>query len=285
MVRSPVLACALLLSSTLAALACGPDSACEVAHGHYLVRPPDGWDGHSPLPVAVYFHGYQMNAEDMMRDQEAVRIFSDLGVLLVAPQGLQSRWRLPVFASPERDDAAFVGEVMADVAKRFPLDRSRMMATGFSLGASMVWYLACQAPTRFTAYVAFSGAFWKPEPADCPMGPVNFLHIHGTSDPTMPLAGRWVGGGTRRQGDVFVSLDTLRRLDRCSAANHVQDKDRQLADETNVTCELDDHCETGKRVEACFHAGAHYVIAQWYRNAWAFVEATKDRNASHASMQ
>ena len=41
-----------------AANACGFESPCEVDAGFYLRRLPAGWDGRSPLPVVVFYHGY-----------------------------------------------------------------------------------------------------------------------------------------------------------------------------------------------------------------------------------
>src|SRR5271166_677264 len=37
--------------------ACGPRAPCVVSGGTYLARVPARWDGRSPLPAVVYFHG------------------------------------------------------------------------------------------------------------------------------------------------------------------------------------------------------------------------------------
>ncbi len=272
--RAALLVLGCLLSFLSPGFACGPASPCAVPSGIYQVRPPAGWDGKRLLPVAVHFHGAWAKATDIMQDEKTAQIFSELGVLLVSVQGHNGMWRLPVFDDRgARAEYAFVGDVMADVARRFPIDRSRTLATGFSLGGSLVWYLACFAPERFTAYVPFSGAFWKEEPMTCPMGPVSLLHIHGTQDPVMPLAGRKLRDGLA-QGNVATSLATLRKSQQCAANRHL-DEHRTLPDATPVRCELDPTCDAGGRVEACFHDGGHYVAAEWYRTAWAFVEATR----------
>ena len=260
-----------LAASASAAPACGPYSPCAVETGHYLVRTPAGWDGKSALPVAVYFHGWRGQAAAMMADANAERVFTELGVLLVAPQGLDDTWELPPFNRGRRDEFAFVAAVMADVARRFPIDRSRQMATGFSQGGSFVWYLACDAAVRFTAYVPFAGSFWQPIPASCSRGPVNLLHIHGVADPMVPIKGRRVGGGYV-QGDVFQGLAILRKTNACNSP-HVEEN-RQLAGGTPVACQLDKTCASGRRLEACFHAGEHLVDSTWYESAWAFTGAT-----------
>jgi polyhydroxybutyrate depolymerase len=134
---------AALLLAERPAHACGPDTDCAVAGGVYRVRPPSGWDGRSPLPAAVFFHGWQGSAGGVMADERLGKALADRGVLLVAPDGIQGDWSFPSLPSPghPRSDLAFVDAVLADVAQRYPIDRARLWATGFSLGGSMVWYL------------------------------------------------------------------------------------------------------------------------------------------------
>ena len=53
----------LALFTAQAALACGGDSRCEVDGGYYLAATPPDWDGISPLPLIVYFHGWNGSPE------------------------------------------------------------------------------------------------------------------------------------------------------------------------------------------------------------------------------
>ena len=265
------LAFALVLLSLAPASACSDKDPCRITNGQYYERAPQGWDGASPLPVAVFFPGYGVRPQDVMNNEEIGKVFSDLGVLFVVPESEGGRWHIPVWGGQDRDDLLFVRNVMENIRERHPVDERRLLATGFSLGASMVWYLACQSPERFTAYVGFSGSFWEPLPARCAQGPVQFLQIHGTTDPTMPLEGRSVGGGRARQGNVFRGLEVVRSTDACDAARHRQES-RTLPDGSAAQCEIDPACAGGSRVEACFHPGGHYVDAAWFKTAWAFLQ-------------
>ena len=47
-----------LIALAAPAQACGPETRCEVEGGYYLAAPPPDWDGRSPLPLIVYFHGW-----------------------------------------------------------------------------------------------------------------------------------------------------------------------------------------------------------------------------------
>lgn len=273
---------AFFLSGTVSALACGPDTDCVVKEGIYRVRPPAHWDGKSPLPVLVHFPGYQISANDMMLDKDALAVFDELGVLMVATEARGLTWNLPAFGEPEeRNEYAYINSVLDDVEKRFPVDRSHVLATGFSLGGSMVWYMACEGPQRFTAYVAVAGAFWNPAPKSCANGAVSLLHIHGLDDHTVPVRGRFIRPRLH-QGDVYRSLDFLRAMDHCQAQSHTKETISLSGGPDGVRCETDLSCSGGHVVRACFHGGDHYIAGSWYRDAWAFLEQSI-RLASAAS--
>ena len=279
-----LLACLSVILALLAApkaSACGEDTACPVKDGRYLVRPPANWDGRSPLPLLVHFPGYQMTADDMMHDKEAIAVFDRLGILVVAAEARDLAWNLPAFGEPrERNEYAYVSAVLDDVEKRFPIDKSRILASGFSLGGSMVWYLACEGPQRFTAYAAFAGAFWVPQPKSCRNGPVDLMHVHGTADDTVPVKGRYIRPRLH-QGNVYESLETLRRIDGC--ARHLgRDKKITLAGgPSGVECRFDHDCDSGHRITACFHDGGHYISGSWYDDAWAFLESVVAARSGH----
>lgn len=169
--------------------ACGNDVPCEVEDGQYLAVPPDAWDGTSPLPATVYFHGWQSTAAATYDNEHLRRAFDDAGVLLVIPDGRDKTWAHVGSPSRARDELAFMDQVMDDLRRRFPIDEDRLLVTGFSQGGSMVWDMACYRGARFAAFAPIAGAFWEPLPESCGT-PVNLRHVHGTSDTVVPMAGR-----------------------------------------------------------------------------------------------
>ena len=98
----------------------------------------------------------------------------------------------------------YIDAVLADAASRAEIDPGRRVMAGFSAGGMMTWTLACGASDRFHGFVALSGTFWAPVPATCTSPPANLVHIHGTTDRTVPLTGRPIGGTS--QGDVGQAL-------------------------------------------------------------------------------
>lgn len=272
MLRLALLIFALLAGSSTAGLACGSSSPCRVKDGRYLVRPPAGWDGTSRLPMIVHFPGYQMTADDMMHDKDALAVFDRLGILVVAAEARGLVWNLPAFGEPrQRNEFAYISAVLDDVEKRFPIDTMRVLASGFSLGGSMVWYMACEGPRRFTAFAAFSGAFWVPEPKACRNGPVHLMHIHGLADDTVPVKGRFIRPGLH-QGNAYSSLDTLRRINGCTIAAGRDERVPLSGGPEGVNCRIDTACGSGHNLKACFHDGGHYISGSWYQDAWDFLE-------------
>ena len=99
---------------------------------------------------------------------------------------------------------AFLRAVLADAAARAPIDPLRALLGGFSGGGMMAWRVACDAPGAFRAYLPVAGLLWRPLPEAC-AGPAPMLHVHGWSDPVVPLEGRSVAGGRITQGDLFAA--------------------------------------------------------------------------------
>lgn len=269
----PLFAGLLLLCLPQAVLACSDTTRCAVEGGDYLVRPPKSWDGRAPLPVVVFLHGYAGSADGIMQDEPLGQLMSDAGVMLVAPQGLappggERGWSLPVFTDRERDDIAFIGRVVDDLARRYPLDRSRLLGSGFSLGASMIWYVACRSPGTFAAYAPVAGAFWVPEPETC-AGPVSLRHVHGTADRTVPMTGRTIQtrSGPITQGDVLKSAGVMRATDGC------RPEPAETTKRDGLTCRTwaRSDCASGREFVLCLHAGEHEIDARWVGDAVAWL--------------
>jgi polyhydroxybutyrate depolymerase len=215
-----VLRHAALVALGLVALA-GPSSAacldkpgaCRVAGGSYHIAWPPGVSRDKTVPAVVALHSYKGSGLGLIRSGKMVKTILARGYAVITPEGTNGMWQ---FRGGGRDDVAFIRAVADDAAKRGNIARGRMMLAGFSVGGSMVAYVACRSPGSFKAYAPVSGHFWKPEPTSC-AGPVNYLHTHGAVDTTMPIAGRSVGSGLR-QANLLESLATLARASGCDDA-------------------------------------------------------------------
>jgi polyhydroxybutyrate depolymerase len=79
------------------------------------------------------------------------------------------------------DDVAFVRALVADLARRIPIDRSRVYATGLSNGGMMAHRLAAEASDLVTAVAPIAGGMVIPVMKSSRTVPV--MHIHSVNDP------------------------------------------------------------------------------------------------------
>jgi polyhydroxybutyrate depolymerase len=268
------LASALPLASPAAA--CSDVSPCDVDGGSYFARPPAGWDGKSLLPVVFYFHGHSDSAAVTMADPYMKKSLDDAGILLVAMDGENRSWSFPAKLTGSRDDVRYTAAVLADVKKRFSVDTSLLLASGFSVGGSMVWYVACSLGNAFSGYAPMSGSYWEPMPTDCPGGPVALRHIHGTADRTVPLEGRSLRSGQFKQGDSNESFRRLLARNGCSSQpDHVSTRDV-------LTCRTwsAGSCSGGKGAEFCLHDGGHRIESQWIVDGMNWLRAQRPATAN-----
>lgn len=251
----PALAAALGASDPARSAECTVAAPCRAGGLAYVVAEPAGWDGKEPIGVAVWLHGYRQQPSDIVDDKPIMEVFSRRKLLLVVPAARDMAWAVPGNPVAPRDDVAAVAAVVEDVARGFNVDARRSVGLGFSLGASMLYTIACQRPGLFAHYVAVSGGFWRPFPSACAPGAVDLVHIHGLADRTMPLAGRPVGRSSQ-QGDIMEMLDFWRRTEACGMPE-------PLPGEAGLTCRISRGCKAAATISFCLHEGAHWYDAAW----------------------
>jgi polyhydroxybutyrate depolymerase len=243
----------------LLALLCAtpPSAATEVTlpQGSYQAVPPAGWNGQDALPVLLYFHGAFSTASDVVTYPGFTDASTAAGVLLVAPEGIDRGWA--VSGAPRqggRDERGFINAVLADLAQRYPTQAGGLLVGGFSLGASLAAEFACAEGARIKAVLTVAGTFWRPMPERCEGGPTNWLHLHGTSDPTFPLSGRVVRERFH-QGDTGQALAMLGASYGCAAPLPMP----PLADSRCKAAA----CQGGRALMSCRHPGGHEMHAAW----------------------
>ena len=248
---------------------CGEGAPCEVAGGTYHLMTPEDWDGETPLPALIFYHGHRGSGAQVFRSAGLKADFVDHGYLLIAPDGAMREgenyraW--PAREGSARDDVAFTLAVIDDVARQMPLDRERVYASGFSAGGSMAWLLACRAGDRLAGMVSVSGALRRPNPYDCPGLSLPVMQIHGWSDGQVPLEGRGIGDW--HQGSVWNSLELARQANGCRS-----NPDEIGVDERFRTRDWSASCGSGAPVRLALHDGGHGLPQGWTAMARDFLE-------------
>lgn len=218
---------------------------CKIEGGSYHLVWPTDVSRDKTVPAVVVLHGYKGSGLGLIKSGKMVKTLLARSYAVIAPEGTDGSWS---FMGNGRDDVAFILAIADDAAKRGNIARERMLLAGFSLGGSLVAYVACRDPEAFKAYAPIAGNFWKPEPDHC-AGPVNYLHTHGVKDTTMPVAGRSVGSGLQ-QANLLESLAILARASGCD------DADSKTAVTRSWT-----GCKT--TLQLVMHPGGHSVPGFW----------------------
>lgn len=244
------------------AAACGAGSDCRVAGGSYRIHlPTEPQRSGKSLPAIFFFHGWQSMPAEAMADPDLMALADRLGAAVIAPEGQGKTWSYPGSPGQYRDEFGFVDAVLRDAVPRFGLDPKRLLATGFSQGGSMVWWLACRMPERFALFAPVAGAFWEPLPVSCASPLPTLLHLHGRADTTVPMAGRRIGRSFK-QADVRQSFAVLGG--QCSVL-----RPETAAVDDLLACESAGPCGGSREFELCLHPGGHVFSAEWVARAWA----------------
>ena len=150
----------------------------------YLVHVPPQYDGATPVPLVLDFHGLGSNATQQRAISGMTAISNREGFLLVHPDGLDNRWNAGICCSrADTDDVGFVRAVVAAVSSQASVDASRVYATGLSNGGAMSQRLACDAADLFAAAapMAFPVPF-RPLSQCHPLRPIPVLTFMGLTD-------------------------------------------------------------------------------------------------------
>lgn len=246
---------------------CGSDTPCEIEQGEYYISLPDKADIAEQVGAIIYVHGWKGKADKAIQNKALRNLANELGVALIVPQGIGGSWSYPGSPSQSRDEFGFFKDLLADVKQRFPIDESKILLSGFSMGGSMVWNLACFQGEDYAGFAPIAGAFWDPIPQACPSPLTNFYHTHGMEDKTVPMVGRPIGTQWH-QSDVFDSLDVWKR----QAGLYNQTPEAISRDE--LACDV--WSNHGQKLELCLHNGGHSMKAKWIRRAWLDLAEAKN---------
>jgi len=241
-------------------MSCGVDSDCALGERGYRIYLPERKAG-APLGAIIFAHGYRGTAAQVLGDQSLISLADDLHVALVAPQAVDGDWQLP--NRPRKRDTSGAAEfdyfkrLIADIGKRFGIDRRKLLATGFSSGGMLVWNLACHEGNLFAGFAPISGTFWAPVPETCSGPAVSLIHFHGTDDGVVPLDGRKIADA--KQGEVSNALALFIRIGHFGREHPMPAKDLHCMRRENAS---------GKILEFCTHPGGHGYKADYARRAW-----------------
>ena len=213
----------------------------------------------APMPLVLVLHGAGGTGENALEHYRWDRAAHADGFIAVAPDAMPAfldrranfltnprYWNDSSDRGPPAhgavDDIAFLGTLIDALAAKYPLDRRRIYATGFSSGASMAFYAGVRLADRLAAIAPVSGKSWSQK---APARPLPVLYLIGDQDPLNPYAGgpaRTPWGGTRIATPARESPEAWAKLDACDSP---AERDSPLP---QVTLEAWRHCAGGSEV-------------------------------------
>ncbi|MEO0386147.1 MAG: PHB depolymerase family esterase [Pseudomonadota bacterium] len=242
---------AALIVAPTAARACVEQTPCFLGDRSYHVKLPDTWDGVSPMPVMLHFHGWQRQGTLIVKHGRISGATRRVGVLLLAPNGRRKSWN---FWSDQSEDIAFARRVLEDAARTYPIDRSRIYISGYSYGAAMAWRFVCADGAGVAALLAVSGTLDQDE--DC-AGAVPVRHVHGLRDTVMDFP---MGPG----GDTTHPVALWRRQNGCAGPPQ-EVRDWSVTKHDTFTRHVWRDCTSDKPVTLDLHARGHFIPRGWFR--------------------
>lgn len=230
----------------------------------YIVHIPPNAGG--PLPVVINFHGGGSNAAQQEKFSGMDAVADREHFIVVYPNGTGRAgflvWNAGTCcgAAPAKriDDVAFTRAVIADLAKRTPVDRTRVYATGMSNGSMMAYRIAAEAPDLIAAAAPVSGSMVLMQ--FHPTLPVPIMHFHSVDDPRALYNGGLgppIGGMQNLHPPVEQQLAKWIAHNGCSTAPKVE---KRLADKaTSATKLVYAPCSTGATVVLWKLTGSGHV--------------------------
>lgn len=189
----------------------------------YRLESPDGDGG--AMPLVVLLHGYGSSGDGHESYFNLAKLAKAHGVMLAIPNGTRDHKGLLYWNASEAccdfdkapvDDVAYIDAILDDVAKKKPLDATRVYIVGHSNGAFMAHRYACERSTRVAAIVALAGVPWA-DPARCEGHGVSVLQVHGDADAVIAYAGGKSFGNQEPYPSAESAVEMWAARDGCSA--------------------------------------------------------------------
>ena len=137
--------------------------------------------GAGPRPLIVALHGGFGHGRDFLWSW--IRQARSRGMFLLAPTSTGATWSL---ADPGRDLSPLL-DLVDRLGREYPLDRNRVLLTGFSDGGTFCLGCAQRVEARFAAFSPMSGVL-PPGDLAC-VRARRIFRIHGAWDWMFPVAG------------------------------------------------------------------------------------------------
>lgn len=134
-------------------------------------------------PLVISMHGVNQSAEYQMNNTNWNNLADKNGFIVVFPEGEGLWWDV----SGDKD-ITFIKNVISYMSKNYKINKNRVYATGFSLGAMMTYHLLTKSASSFAAFGPVSGVCFDNRKITASRH-VPLIHHHGSADDVFKFGG------------------------------------------------------------------------------------------------
>ncbi len=154
----------------------------------WLIHLPTGYEMEEIHPLIINMHGFGGTNYGLYNYSHFDIIAEENNVIVVYPQGYQNSWNAGWCCGEakdeELDDVGFILEVIAQITDEYPIDESRIYASGHSNGCAMTHKLTNEASHVFAA-VGCMALYLLDAPSPS-YTPTSLIEVHGLLDQIIP---------------------------------------------------------------------------------------------------
>ena len=211
----------------------------------YELHVPPSYDGTTPLPLVLSFHGFTSTGLEQQESTEMNPLADREGFLVAYPNGLYNSWNAGsccgLSAEMNVDDVGFTRALLEDLGARGCIDELRVYTTGMSNGGFFSHRLACEAADVIAAAAPVAAVMGVDGVMCTPARPIPILALNGTGDPLV----LYDGGGPNASPSVAESTAGWLERNGCTGEPFVSYQNG------DATCETVDQCDGGASVTLC----------------------------------
>ncbi|MFM6940890.1 MAG: alpha/beta hydrolase family esterase [Candidatus Planktophila sp.] len=179
-------------------------------------------DTSQPSPLLIMLHSASTSGAHQERYMKLAPVAKKLGMIYIAPNGTVGADGKRVWNAAKAccqksgapvDDVAYISSLIDEIARKVPVDRSRIYLIGHSNGAFMSLTYACTTGA-IAGVVSLAGAMDRD--FKCASSkPFAFLQIHGSADRTIDIDGGVMNGSAYTS--ATETLQRVAEVNGCSA--------------------------------------------------------------------
>lgn len=256
----------------------------------FIVYLPSGFNNAGKMPLIFAIHGGSGTPEGMINIANFKPIAERDKVVLVYPAGIQKNWNDGRPTTPNQlgiNDVIFFNQLCDYMIANYPVDGSKIYATGISNGGFMASRLGCELSNRIAAIAVNAATIEATTIApNCNPGrTVPALYIHGTTDPLVPFAGGQMTAGGTAGGTIlshFQAIDNWVAINACNATPNITDLPDIANDGTTIKQRIYGGGRNGSEVVSyvVLNGGHTWPQGFQYLNELIIGKTSQDMNAT-----